>query len=81
MKKIERGSVSPGRRIFMTNIIRILVLAIMLVMPSAAGRMPAADIRLEEISTIGGPEADLLYLWTSIAVDKDGNVYCTDALV
>lgn len=64
----------------MTNIFRILVLAILLVAPSAAGRMPAADIRLEEISAIGGPEADLLYLWTSIAVDKDGNIYCTDAL-
>ena len=64
----------------MTNIIRILVLALLLAVSPAAGRTPAADVELEEISTIGGPEADLLYLWTSIAVDGDGNIYCSDAL-
>jgi hypothetical protein len=82
MKKIGRGNVSPGRRLFMTNIQRGFVFAVLFAAAvfTSGGNRPTADIGLEEISTIGGPEANLLFLWTSVAVDGDDNVYFSDAL-
>ena len=42
--------------------------------------LPAVRVGLEELAAIGGPESDALFLWTGISVDRDGNVYFSDAL-
>ncbi|MHB8053908.1 MAG: NHL repeat-containing protein [Candidatus Aminicenantales bacterium] len=66
----------------MTNIKRGFVFAVFFAAAvfASGGNRPAGDVALEEISIIGGPEADLLFLWTSVAVDRDENVYFSDAL-
>jgi hypothetical protein len=46
----------------------------------AWGDSPAAHIRIEELSTIGGPETEALFLWTAVSVDPDDNVFFSDAL-
>ncbi|MCX6565573.1 MAG: hypothetical protein NTW38_03985 [Candidatus Aminicenantes bacterium] len=49
-------------------------------MCAAWGDSLAARIKLEELSTIGGPETDALFLWTAISVDPEDNVFFSDAL-
>lgn len=66
----------------MTNVVRVLFLIALFTVSifASGGNPPAAEVVLEEMATIGGPEAALLFLWTGIAVDGDGGVYCSDAL-
>ena len=47
---------------------------------AAGGDAPATRVKLEEISSIGGPESDALFLWTTVSVDPEGNAYFSDAL-
>jgi len=47
---------------------------------AARGDSPAMRVRLEELSAIGGPDTDALFLWTAVSVDRDENVFFSDAL-
>jgi len=46
---------------------------------SAAG-IAQGRIRLQPVLTIGGPDADLIFLWTGIAVDVNDDIYLVDTL-
>ena len=47
---------------------------------AARGDSPPARVRLEELLSIGGPENDALFLWTGVSVDREENVFFSDAL-
>jgi len=57
----------------------IMILALALILPMARGSAPAKVI-LEQVLSIGGPDEDLLFLWTGVSVDRDDNVFLIDTL-
>jgi len=46
----------------------------------AAGPDGPAQIKLEEVLSIGGPDADLLFQWTGVSVDRDDQIFVVDTL-
>ena len=50
------------------------------VLSAIAGTGVSLQVRLEEVLAIGGPDADLLFQWTGVSVDRDDQIFVIDTL-
>jgi hypothetical protein len=50
------------------------------ILSTVAGTGGSLQVRLEEVLAIGGPDADLLFQWTGVSVDRDDQIFVIDTL-
>lgn len=67
-------------RIWKKTSLWALALLAVLVLSASSGTGNPEKIDLEEVLSIGSFEDDILFQWVGVAVDREGDIYVTDAM-